>query len=221
MFKNLMPADWQDFLKEEFEKDYFKKLENNYFNAKKNGAVIFPPEHLIFNAFHLTPLNAVKIVLLGQDPYFKENQAMGLSFSVPKNTKTPPSLKNIFKELKADLNIELKENGDLTKWAKSGVLLCNAILTVEKASPLKHKKLGWENFTDAIIFKLSKEKENLVFLLWGKFAQSKKHLIDSQKHLVLEAAHPSPLARVGFLGCRHFSKANDYLLKNGKTPIAW
>ena len=119
------------------------------------------------------------------------------------------------------MNIELKENGDLTKWAKSGVLLCNAILTVEKDSPLKHKKLGWENFTDAIIFKLSKEKENLVFLLWGKFAQSKKHLIDSQKHLVLEAAHPSPLARVGFLGCRHFSKANDYLLKNGKTPIAW
>ena len=221
MFSDLIPNDWRDFLKEEIQKDYFKELEKNYLRIKNNGAIIYPPENLIFNAFSLTPLNSVKVILLGQDPYFKEGQAMGLSFSVPKNIKIPPSLKNIFKELKADLNIAIKENGDLSPWAKSGVLLCNAILTVEKDSPLKHKNFGWETFTDALIFKLSKEKENLVFLLWGKFAQSKKHLIDDEKHLVLEAAHPSPLARVGFLGCRHFSKANAYLREHGKTPIEW
>ena len=218
-FENLLPSDWREFLKEEFQKDYFIQLEKNYFTAKNNGAVIFPPENLIFNAFYLTPLKNVKVILLGQDPYHNIGQAMGLSFSVPENIKLPPSLKNIFKEYSADLHCEIPKNGDLTPWAKKGVLLLNSILSVEKGAPLKHKNWGWEIFTDRIILKLSEQNQNLVFLLWGAAAKSKKNLINAGKHLILEAAHPSPLARNAFAGCRHFSQTNAYLESHGIAPV--
>ena len=160
-------------------------------------------------------------MLLGQDPYHKQNQAMGLSFSVPKGVQIPPSLRNIFKELNADLGVKIPQNGDLSAWARQGVLLLNAIFSVEENKPLSHSLWGWQEFSDNIIKKLSLEKEGLIFILWGKFAQSKKSLIDTRKHFILEAAHPSPLARQGFLGCRHFSKSNALLEKLGKEPIKW
>ncbi|MEB2803897.1 uracil-DNA glycosylase [Campylobacter upsaliensis] len=214
-------ADWLEFLEEEFKKPYFLDIKRQYIETLKAGKNIYPPANLTFNAFNLTPLNSLKIVLLGQDPYHKQNQAMGLSFSVPKSVQIPPSLRNIFKELNADLGVKIPQNGDLSAWARQGVLLLNAIFSVEENKPLSHSLWGWQEFSDNIIKKLSLEKEGLIFILWGKFAQSKKSLIDTRKHFILEAAHPSPLARQGFLGCRHFSKSNALLEKLGKEPIKW
>ncbi|EAI1980837.1 uracil-DNA glycosylase [Campylobacter upsaliensis] len=214
-------ADWLEFLEEEFKKPYFLDIKRQYIETLKAGKNIYPPANLTFNAFNLTPLNSLKIVLLGQDPYHKQNQAMGLSFSVPKGVQIPPSLRNIFKELNADLGVKIPQNGDLSAWARQGVLLLNAIFSVEENKPLSHSLWGWQEFSDNIIKKLSLEKEGLIFILWGKFAQSKKSLIDTRKHFILEAAHPSPLARQGFLGCRHFSKSNALLEKLGKEPIKW
>ncbi|EAI8667656.1 uracil-DNA glycosylase [Campylobacter upsaliensis] len=214
-------ADWLEFLEEEFKKPYFLDIKRQYIETLKAGKNIYPPANLTFNAFNLTPLNSLKIVLLGQDPYHKQNQAMGLSFSVPKGVPIPPSLRNIFKELNADLGVKIPQNGDLSAWARQGVLLLNAIFSVEENKPLSHSLWGWQEFSDQIIKKLSFEKEGLIFLLWGKFAQNKKDLIDTKKHFILEAAHPSPLARKGFLGCRHFSKCNAILQNLGKEPIKW
>ncbi|HEC1574584.1 TPA: uracil-DNA glycosylase [Campylobacter upsaliensis] len=214
-------ADWLEFLEEEFKKPYFLDIKRQYIETLKTGKNIYPPANLTFNAFNLTPLNSLKIVLLGQDPYHKQNQAMGLSFSVPKGVQIPPSLRNIFKELNADLGVKIPQNGDLSAWARQGVLLLNAIFSIEENKPLSHSLWGWQEFSDNIIKKLSLEKEGLIFILWGKFAQSKKSLIDTRKHFILEAAHPSPLARQGFLGCRHFSKSNALLEKLGKEPIKW
>ncbi|EAH6236920.1 uracil-DNA glycosylase [Campylobacter upsaliensis] len=214
-------ADWLEFLEEEFKKPYFLDIKRQYIETLKAGKNIYPPANLTFNAFNLTPLNSLKIVLLGQDPYHKQNQAMGLSFSVPKGVPIPPSLRNTFKELNADLGVKIPQNGDLSAWARQGVLLLNAIFSVEENKPLSHSLWGWQEFSDNIIKKLSLEKEGLIFILWGKFAQSKKSLIDTRKHFILEAAHPSPLARQGFLGCRHFSKSNALLEKLGKEPIKW
>ncbi len=213
--------DWKEFLKEEFNKNYFLEIKKRYIQALNNNAIIYPPANLTFNAFNLTPLDGLKIVLLGQDPYHQPNQAMGLSFSVPYGVKIPPSLLNIYKELKTDLNIEPSKSGDLSSWAKQGILLLNSILSVEAGKPASHSSWGWQEFSDAVISKLSLEKSGLIFMLWGNYAKSKKALIDTNKHFILEAAHPSPLARTGFLGCKHFSKANEILRNLGKNPINW
>jgi uracil-DNA glycosylase len=184
--------------------------------------VIYPPGSLLFNAFNTTPFEKVKVVLLGQDPYHGKGQAHGLSFSVPEGIKPPPSLINIFKELQSDTGVPIPRHGNLSKWAQQGVLLLNACLTVRENDPLSHSKIGWTQFTDSVISTISATKKNVVFLLWGKYAQEKQALIDETKHLVLKAAHPSPYsANNGFFGCRHFSKANDYLMKNGLDPIDW
>ncbi|HEB9316535.1 TPA: uracil-DNA glycosylase [Campylobacter coli] len=213
--------DWKEFLKEEFNKSYFLEIKKRYIQALNNNAMIYPPANLTFNAFNLTPLDGLKIVLLGQDPYHQPNQAMGLSFSVPYGVKIPPSLLNIYKELKTDLSIEPSKSGDLSSWAKQGILLLNSILSVEAGKPASHSSWGWQEFSDAVISKLSLEKSGLIFMLWGNYAKSKKALIDTNKHFILEAAHPSPLARTGFLGCKHFSKANEILRNLGKNPINW
>lgn len=213
--------DWKEFLKEEFNKNYFLEIKKRYIQALNNNAIIYPPANLTFNAFNLTPLDRLKIVLLGQDPYHQPNQAMGLSFSVPYGVKIPPSLLNIYKELKTDLSIEPSKIGDLSSWAKQGILLLNSILSVEAGKPASHSSWGWQEFSDAVISKLSLEKSGLIFMLWGNYAKSKKALIDTNKHFILEAAHPSPLARTGFLGCKHFSKANEILRNLGKNPINW
>ncbi|MPA80183.1 uracil-DNA glycosylase [Campylobacter coli] len=213
--------DWKEFLKEEFSKNYFLEIKKRYIQALNNNAIIYPPANLTFNAFNLTPLDGLKIVLLGQDPYHQPNQAMGLSFSVPYGVKIPPSLLNIYKELKTDLNIEPSKSGDLSSWAEQGILLLNSILSVEAGKPASHSSWGWQEFSDAVISKLSLEKSGLIFMLWGNYAKSKKALIDTNKHFILEAAHPSPLARTGFLGCKHFSKANEILRNLGKNPINW
>ncbi|EAH7654581.1 uracil-DNA glycosylase [Campylobacter jejuni] len=213
--------DWKEFLKEEFNKNYFLEIKKRYIQALNNNAIIYPPANLTFNAFNLTPLDELKIVLLGQDPYHQPNQAMGLSFSVPYGVKIPPSLLNIYKELKTDLNIEPSKSGDLSSWAKQGILLLNSIFSVEAGKPASHSSWGWQEFSDAVISKLSLEKSGLIFMLWGNYAKSKKALIDTNKHFILEAAHPSPLARTGFLGCKHFSKANEILRNLGKNPINW
>lgn len=214
---------WKEVLKDEFKKLYFQQIVTFLKSEKASGKIIYPPGNLIFNAFDKTPFNNVKVVIIGQDPYHGEGQAHGLSFSVPNGSKTPPSLQNIFKELKNDLGIQIPPNHtDLTNWAKQGVLLLNASLTVREGIPFSHAKYGWANFTDEVITKLSENKENIVFLLWGKFAQQKQGLIDEGKHLVLKAAHPSPFsADKGFFGCKHFSKTNEYLMKNGDAPIDW
>ncbi|EAL0080294.1 uracil-DNA glycosylase [Campylobacter lari] len=213
--------DWKEFLKEEFNKNYFLEIKKRYIQALNNNAIIYPPANLTFNAFNLTPLDELKIVLLGQDPYHQPNQAMGLSFSVPYGVKIPPSLLNIYKELKTDLNIEPSKSGDLSSWAKQGILLLNSIFSVEAGKPASHSSWGWQEFSDAVISKLSLKKSGLIFMLWGNYAKSKKALIDTNKHFILEAAHPSPLARTGFLGCKHFSKANEILRNLGKNPINW
>lgn len=216
-------SSWKDLLKDEFEKPYFAEIRQKYYEAIKENTIL-PPPKLLFNAFNLVPFYAVKVVILGQDPYHniegETPQAMGLSFSVPNGVKIPPSLRNIFKELELDLGIKKPQNGDLSAWARQGVLLLNAILSVEFKKPLSHKNFGWEIFTDKIIEILSQNRENLVFMLWGNFAKSKKHLIDSSRHCVLESAHPSPLAS-GFIGCRHFSKCNDFLTKHNERGIDW
>ena len=216
-----MSEDWKLFLKDELLSPYFADIKAKYILALKEKQKIYPPPALTFNAFNLCPLNKLKIILLGQDPYHQENQAMGLSFSVPPGVKIPPSLRNIYKELENDLGIKPAKSGDLSKWAKEGVLLLNSILSVKENSPLSHSNLGWEKFSDSVIKKLSEKKDSLVFLLWGNFAKAKASLIDGKKHLVLKAAHPSPLARTGFLGCKHFSKSNDFLKSRGKEPVNW
>ncbi len=214
-------SSWKAILHEEFNKDYFKRLKQFLLKEKQN-LTIFPEGKNIFNAFNLTPFNKVKVVILGQDPYHGIGQAHGLSFSVPDGIKKPPSLKNIFKELTDDLQIPITETGNLTHWAKQGVLLLNATLTVRVKQAGSHQKQGWEEFTDSVIQKISDEKKDVIFLLWGRFAQDKEKLIDKNKHHVLRAPHPSPFsAYSGFFGCKHFSKTNVILRKRGLTEIDW
>lgn len=213
---------WMNVLKEEFSKPYFKQLVLHLKTEKQLGKTIYPAGRFIFNAFDATPFQNVKVVILGQDPYHGPGQAHGLSFSVPAGVALPPSLLNIFKELQSDIGLSMPSQGDLTHWAQRGVFLLNASLTVRQGEPMSHAQIGWATFTDTVISLLSEKRENLVFMLWGKFAKEKTVLIDEKKHLVLKAAHPSPLsAHQGFLGCRHFSEANQYLVKNGIDPIDW
>ena len=213
---------WKEALQEEFTKPYFTTLTDFLKQEKAAGKEIFPRGPLIFNAFDTTPFKDVKVVILGQDPYHNPGQAMGLSFSVPKGVRLPPSLRNIYKELKTSLDIDPATHGDLTSWAEQGVFLLNAMLTVEKKSPGSHQKSGWQFFTDAAIAALSEQRSGLVFMLWGAFARKKKALIDADKHLVLESAHPSPFsADRGFFGNDHFKLANEYLEKQNEAPIDW
>lgn len=216
-------VSWKEALKNEFTKAYFLSVVTFLKMEKNAGKTIYPPGKFIFNAFNTTPFDKVEVVLLGQDPYHNPGQAHGLSFSVQDGVKPPPSLVNIFKEIQSDLGITIPAgHGNLTRWAEQGVLLLNAMLTVRANEPGSHSKIGWMNFTDAVIKKISDEKEGIVFLLWGKFAQEKQMLIDETRHLVLKAAHPSPFAAdKGFFGCKHFSKTNEYLSANGKQPIDW
>ncbi|MBQ9292778.1 MAG: uracil-DNA glycosylase [Campylobacter sp.] len=211
---------WKDELRDEFLSPYFLQIKENLINAKKNE-VVFPPSELIFNAFNITPFDEVKVVILGQDPYHGVNQAMGLSFSVPKGVKIPPSLINIFKELQMEFGYEIPKNGDLTNWAKQGVLLLNSSLSVAANKPNSHSKFGWQIFTDSVIKILSQKRQNLVFMLWGNYAKAKANLIDENRHLVLKAAHPSPLAGGAFFGCNHFKKCNEYLKLHNKNEIDW
>lgn len=212
---------WKDALESEFEKPYFASLVRFLHSEKAEGKTIYPSGNHIFKAFELTPLNEVKVVILGQDPYHGPGQAMGLSFSVPDGVPAPPSLKNIFKEIETDLGVEMSGKHNLEDWARQGVLLLNAILTVEGGKAASHSKIGWEQFTDAAIRTISEKCNGVVFMLWGNFARSKAELIDSSRHLILQAAHPSPLARGAFFGSRHFSKANSYLASIGKSEINW
>ena len=212
---------WHQALSSEFEKPSFKALSDFLHREKAAGKVIYPPGSMIFKAFELTPVDSVKVVILGQDPYHGPGQAMGLSFSVPSNVPAPPSLKNIFREISDDLGIRMSGNPNLEPWARQGVLLLNTSLTVQSGMANSHSRIGWGEFTDAVIKYISDNCEGVVFLLWGRFAQSKKSLIDQSKHHVLEAAHPSPLAGGAFFGCRHFSKTNKILVEEGKTPINW
>ena len=212
---------WKDALAEEFGKPYFESLVRFLHKEKAEGQTIYPPGSQIFRAFDLTPVENLKVVILGQDPYHGPGQAHGLSFSVSAGVPAPPSLKNIFKEIESDLDVEMSGYPDLEKWARQGVLLLNAVLTVRAGAPTSHSKIGWEEFTDAVIRYISDNCEGVVFLLWGNFARSKSALIDHSRHHVLEAAHPSPLARGAFFGCRHFSKTNALLEAQGKTPIDW
>ncbi len=211
---------WKALLKEEFSASYFQKLKTFLVTEKKQFNV-FPAGNKIFSAFNHTPFENVKVVIIGQDPYHGAGQANGLSFSVSDGIKQPPSLVNIFKELKTDLAIPLPFSGNLEPWANQGVLLLNTTLTVRENHPNSHQNKGWEIFTDAVIKKISSEKKNVVFLLWGKHAQSKEILIDKNKHFILSAAHPSPLARGAFFGCKHFSKTNKILASQGIQPIDW
>jgi uracil-DNA glycosylase len=213
---------WKEVLKDEFTKDYFFQIVTFIKTEKAAGKIIYPPGSLMFNAFDKTPFDKVKVVLLGQDPYHNSGQAHGLSFSVPPGITKPPSLINIFKELQSDLGIPPSADGNLEKWATQGVLLLNASLTVRQNEPGSHSKIGWIEFTDAVIKKISEEKKGVIFLLWGRFAQDKQVLIDETKHHVLKAAHPSPFsADKGFFGCKHFSKTNEFLMHEGLQPIDW
>lgn len=213
---------WKNALTKEFTSDYMIKLKDFLLNEKKRGKYIFPKGSEYFNALNTTPLSKVKVVILGQDPYHGDGQAHGLSFSVPKGTPLPPSLVNIYKELQNDLGIPPAKSGFLEKWAKQGVLLLNSVLTVERAKAGSHAGKGWEKFTDAVIRVINEQETPVVFMLWGAYAQKKASFVDSKKHLVLKAPHPSPLsAHRGFFGCKHFSKANDFLRSKGLTPIDW
>lgn len=212
---------WKNALADEFGKPYFAQLVRFLHEEKASGQKIFPPGSQIFRAFELTPLPQLKVVILGQDPYHGFGQAHGLSFSVPDGVSAPPSLKNIFKEIESDLGVTMSGYPNLEKWARQGVLLLNAVLTVRAGVAASHSKIGWEEFTDAVIRYISDSCEGVVFMLWGNFARSKSALIDRSRHYVLEAAHPSPLARGAFFGCRHFSKANAFLTARGCSPIDW
>ena len=212
---------WKNALAGEFEKAYFASLVRFLHHEKAAGKKIFPPGSQIFKAFELTPVDKLKVVILGQDPYHGPGQAHGLSFSVPADMPAPPSLKNIFKEIESDLGVKMSGYPNLEKWASQGVLLLNAVLTVQSGAAASHSKIGWEEFTDAVIKYISDNCEGVIFLLWGNFARGKSALIDHSRHHVLEAAHPSPLARGAFFGCRHFSQANALLESQGKTPIDW
>ena len=215
-------ASWKQYLKSEFEKPYFAKLTENVRNEYKNG-LCFPPAKLVFNAFNLCPFNKVKVVILGQDPYHELGQAMGLSFSVPDGIMLPPSLQNIYKEIHSDLGKPIPTSGDLTRWAKQGVLLLNATLTVRAHEANSHQALGWQNFTDAAIEIINTHREHIVFMLWGGFARSKKRLIDTNRHCIIESVHPSPLSanRGGWFGQHQFSRCNAYLKQYGLGEIDW
>lgn len=213
---------WRAMIGSEFDQPYMQNLKEFLQAEKSAGKTIYPPGPLIFNAFNHTPFDQVRVVIIGQDPYHGPGQAMGLSFSVPQSVKVPPSLVNIFKEIQQDLGLTMSGSGDLTSWADQGVLLLNATLTVEQAKAGSHQKKGWEQFTDAAIAALNAQREGLVFVLWGSYAQKKGAVIDRTKHLVLESVHPSPLsAHRGFFGNRQFSTINDYLISRGETPVNW
>jgi uracil-DNA glycosylase len=219
--KPQIEESWKEILQEQFNSSYFKSIKE-FLVGEKQRFTVYPPGSLIFNAFNLTPFPAVRVVIIGQDPYHGAGQAHGLCFSVPRGISAPPSLVNIFKEINADLGIPLPKHGNLERWARQGVLLLNATLTVRANQAGSHQKKGWEIFTDAIISQLSKQRVGLVFLLWGKFAQDKESLIDTQKHYILKAAHPSPYSAYnGFFGCRHFSKTNEILRRHGLPEIDW
>ena len=214
-------SEWKAFLKEELNSNNFQAIISTLLIERKNHT-IFPKNDEIFNAFNFTIPNKIKVVILGQDPYHRESQAHGLAFSVPNGVKIPPSLRNIFKELKSDLNHSISSNGNLESWAKQGVLMLNASLTVREKVAGSHQKLGWETFTDSVIKKISDKKEGIIFLLWGAFAQKKLELIDKRKHHILITSHPSPFSAYrGFLGCNHFSKTNKILIKNNQQTINW
>ncbi|MDZ4808692.1 MAG: uracil-DNA glycosylase [Bacteroidota bacterium] len=215
-------ASWKEVLKGEFSKDYFQQIPLHIKTEKSQGKLIYPAGSLIFNAFNTTPFDKVKVVILGQDPYHGKGQAHGLCFSVQHGVPPPPSLLNIFKELQEDIGIEIPHHGNLTHWAQQGVFLLNASLTVRAGEPMSHSKIGWAAFTDTVIKKISEQKKNVVFLLWGKFAQEKRVLIDETKHFILRSVHPSPLSAYGgFFGCKHFSKTNEYLVSKGIDPVDW
>ncbi|MBI1781453.1 MAG: uracil-DNA glycosylase [Sphingobacteriales bacterium] len=214
---------WKEELKNEFTKPYFQQIVTFLKTERMAGKTIYPPGSMIFNAFNHTPFDKVKVVMLGQDPYHGPGQAHGLCFSVQDGVAPPPSLINIYKEIQSDIGIGMNaKTGNLTKWADQGVFLLNASLTVRVNEPMSHSKIGWAEFTDAVIKKISDDKKGVVFLLWGKFAQEKQILIDETKHHVLKAAHPSPFsADKGFFGCKHFSKTNEFLVKEGLSPVDW
>ena len=212
---------WKKALASEFQQPYFAAIKQFLVTEMKTGKKIYPPGSLIFNAFDQTPFDQVKVVILGQDPYHGPGEAMGLCFSVPKGVRVPPSLKNVYKELHRDLNFEIPSHGDLSQWAAQGVFLLNAMLTVEHKKAGSHKKIGWQQFTDAVIRTISEQHEGVIFMLWGNFAKNKKVLIDEMKHYVLESAHPSPLAGNAFQECGHFSRANELLTKQGKAVVDW
>lgn len=213
--------DWIEFLQDELVADSFKLVLKKV-DLERKRFTIFPKNELVFYAFNKTPVSKIKVIILGQDPYHAKNQAHGLSFSVPNGIKIPPSLRNIFNELNYDLKIPISKNGNLTGWAEQGVLLLNASLTVREKEAGSHQHIGWENFINTVISKISSEKRGLVFLLWGTFANKKVDLIDTEKHYVLETSHPSPFsAYKGFFGCKHFSKTNEILTKNNQKPIHW
>ncbi|MEK7226960.1 MAG: uracil-DNA glycosylase [Bacteroidota bacterium] len=213
---------WKERLKDEFSKPYFQQITLHIKTEKSPGKTIYPPGSVIFNAFNTTPFGKVKVVILGQDPYHGPGQAHGLCFSVQNGVPPPPSLINVFKELHSDVGVPIPDHGNLTHWAEQGVFLLNASLTVRAAEPMSHSKIGWAEFTDAVIKKISAEKKHVVFLLWGKFAQEKRALINEGKHCILRSVHPSPLsASAGFFGCKHFSKTNEYLISKGIDPIDW
>ena len=212
---------WKQILSAEFEKDYFRQL-TDFVRNEYRSTTVYPPGKLIFNAFNLCPFEQVKVVIIGQDPYHGPGQAHGLCFSVNDNVPFPPSLRNIFKEIQDDLGKPIPESGNLTRWAKQGVLLLNATLTVRAHQAGSHQRRGWEEFTDAAIRALAEQRDHLVFILWGAYAQKKGAFIDRSRHLVLTSVHPSPLsAHNGFFGNRHFSRANEYLQQHGQTPIEW
>ena len=213
---------WKLALAEEFQQPYFQNIKDTLLQEKEAGKVVYPPGNLIFNAFNTIPFEKVKVVVLGQDPYHGPGEAHGHSFSVPKGIKVPPSLRNIYKELANDIEgFIIPKHGYLEEWAAQGVFLLNAFLTVVHKTPKSHEKIGWAKFTDAVIKKISDERDGVVFMLWGGFAKKKAALIDNSKHLILEAAHPSPLAGNAFQGSKHFSQANAYLEKQGQTTINW
>ena len=213
--------DWDKVLEEEFEKEYFKQIINKVENEYNKNRV-YPAKNKIFSAFKLTPFKDVKVVILGQDPYHGEGQAHGLCFSVMPGVPTPPSLVNIYKEIKSDIGGFIPDNGYLVPWAKQGVLMLNTVLTVQEGRPNSHRSLGWEEFTDAVIKKLNSSDHKIIFLLWGNNAKLKANLIDTNLHTILESTHPSPLSAThGFFGCKHFSKTNEILKQNGMEPIKW
>jgi uracil-DNA glycosylase len=214
-------SSWKALLQDEFAKPYFPLIRQFILNEKAKGKKVFPPGGLIFNAFNLTPFNSLKVVIIGQDPYHRVGQAHGLCFSVPHGVKPPPSLVNIYKELKTDVGFQIPSHGNLESWAKQGVLLLNASLTVNEGEANSHAGCGWQTFTDAVIKTISEQGNGIIFLLWGRFAQQKEALIDTQKHHVLKAGHPSPFSVNLFLGCRHFSKTNELLSAQGKSVIDW
>jgi uracil-DNA glycosylase len=215
-------ASWKEILSQEFSKSYFLQLVNFLKTERAAGKIVYPPGQLIFNAFNTTPFDKVKVLILGQDPYHGPGQAHGLCFSVPNGIVPPPSLINIFKELQSDIGLVPPKHGNLTHWAEQGVMLLNASLTVRANEPMSHANIGWAEFTNTVISKISALKKNVVFILWGKFAQEKQALIDETRHYLLKAAHPSPFsADKGFFGCRHFSKTNEWLVGHGIDPIDW